>query len=176
MAHDNAKVLKDGFAKGLKMIEDTLYKSLSDVAEKLLVRVASNRQFTGFTGNTQTSYACGVYVNGKLISVIFQHNWDVPTRRMKVRKGQVVYLAEPYEGGARAVKGQVDIVENHGKPLSIRQIEEYRAPRHGIALMMTTGTEYSTFIEEVLGKDVLTRTFIDAERVLKQSWKTLPVR
>jgi hypothetical protein len=176
MAHDNAKVLKDGFAKGLKMIEDTLYKSLSDVAEKLLVRVASNRQFTGFTGNTQTSYACGVYVNGKLISVIFQHNWDAPTRRMKVRKGQVVYLAEPYEGGARVVKGQVDIVENHGKPLSIRQIEEYRAPRQGIALMMTTGTEYSTFIEEVLGKDVLTRTFIDAERVLKQSWKTLPVR
>ena len=74
MAHDNAKTLENGFAKGLRMIEDVLFNSLANAADALLLRVATNRQFIGFTGNTQTSYACGVYVNGKLDGVSKKYN------------------------------------------------------------------------------------------------------
>jgi len=173
MRNDNAKTLENGFAKGFRMIEDVIFNSLANAADDLLKRVATNRQFIGFTGNTQTSYACGVYVNGKLVHVSVQQNWKEPTRRMKVRKGKVVYLNNPYEGYPRAVKGQVDIVENHGLPLSIKQLEEYKAPRHGVALMMTTGTEYSVYIEQAMSLDVLTNTFNDAPRIIERNWKRI---
>lgn len=171
--HDNAKVLDNGLAKGVRMIEDVLYNSLVDSADALLRRVATNRQFIGFTGNTQTSYACGVYVNGRLVHVSVQQNWNEPTRRMKVRNGKTVFLSSPYEGRPRAVTGKVDIEENHGLVLSLKQLEEYKAPRKGIALMMTTGTEYSVYIEQSMSLDVLTNTFKDAARIIESNWKRI---
>lgn len=173
MRHDNAKTLENGFTKGLRIIEDVLFNSLANAADDLLRRVATNRQFIGFTGNTQTSYACGAYVNGRLEHVAVQQNWNEPTRRMKVRKGKVVFLSNPYEGHPRAVKGQVDIVENHGLVLSLKQLEEYKAPKKGLAIMMTTGTEYSVYIEENMSLDVLTLTFKDAPRIIERNWKKI---
>lgn len=171
--HDNATTLKKGFEHGIKIIEAVLEKSLMDAADELLKQVVKNREYNGFTGNTQTSYACGVYINGKLVHVVFQHNWTAPTVRMKVRKGQVVFLQNPYEGNPRRIVGQADIVENHGKPMSLRMLEEYRAPRQGVALMMTTGTEYSTFLEEELGLDVLSKTKADAPDIIRKNWKKI---
>lgn len=173
MRHDNAKTLENGFTNGLRIIEDVLFNSLANAADDLLRRVATNRQFIGFTGNTQTSYACGAYVNGRLEHVAVQQNWNEPTRRMKVRKGKVVFLSNPYEGHPRAVKGQVDIVENHGLVLSLKQLEEYKAPKKGLAIMMTTGTEYSVYIEENMSLDVLTLTFKDAPRIIERNWKKI---
>lgn len=173
MRHDNAKTLENGFTKGLRIIEDVLFNSIANAADDLLRRVATNRQFIGFTGNTQTSYACGAYVNGRLEHVAVQQNWNEPTRRMKVKKGKVVFLSNPYEGHPRAVKGQVDIVENHGLVLSLKQLEEYKAPKKGLAIMMTTGTEYSVYIEENMSLDVLTLTFKDAPRIIERNWKKI---
>lgn len=170
---DNAKVLENGFAKGLRMIEDTLYNSMMSSAERLLIRVATNRQFIGFTGNTQTSYMAGIYVNGRLSGVIRQNNWNEPTVRMKVRKGKIVFLANPYEGHPRAVVGRVDVIENHGVQTSIKFLEGYRAPRNSICLVITTGTEYSEYIEQVMHLDVLTNTWNDAARIIEQNWKKI---
>ena len=173
MIHDNAKTLENGFAKGLRMIEDVIFNSLANAADDLLKRVATNRQFVGFTGNTQTSYAVGLYINGKLEHVAVQQNWKEPTRRMKVRKGQIVFLSNPYEGRPRRVEGRVDIEENHGLYMSLKQIQEYKAPRRGVALMMTTGTEYSVYIEQNMSLDVLTLTFKDAPRIIERNWKKI---
>ena len=173
MRNDNAKVLENGFAEGFRMIEDTIYNSLVSAADRLLVRVSTNRQFIGFTGNTQTSYMAGIYYNGRLRDVIYQRNWKEPTRRMKVRKGKVVYLSNPYEGQPRAVQGMVDIGENHGVQTSIKFLEGYRAPRRSICLVLTTGTEYSEYIEQVRHFDVLTNTWKDAEGIINQNWRKI---
>ena len=173
MAHDNAKALENGLAKGLRMIEDTLFNSLTDAAERLLVRVATNRQFVGFTGNTQTSYMAGVYMYGRLASVIYQKNWNEPTVRGKVRRGRVVWLNNPYEGVPRAVKGMVDVGENHGMQTSLKFLEGYKAPRKGLALVVTTGTEYSEYIEDVMKLDVLTNTRLQAPDIIGRSWRRL---
>ena len=173
MTHDNAKILENGFAKGYQMIEDILFNSLANSLDALLIRVATNRQFIGFTGNTQTSYAGGVYVNGRLEHVAVQRNWNSKPVRMKVRKGSVVYLTHPYEGSPRAVKGQVDIEEDDGLTLSLKQLEEYKAPKRGLALMITTGTEYSVYIESVMNLDVLTNTFKEAATIINRNWKKI---
>lgn len=173
MKNDNAKILENGFAKGYRMIEDVIYNSLIDAADRLLVRVSTNRQFVGFTGNTQTSYMAGIYYNGRLSGVVYQHNWNEPTRRMKVRLGKTVYLANPYEGNPRAVTGQVNIGENHGIQTSIKFLEGYSAPKKGMCLVVTTGTEYSEYIEQVRNLDVLTNTWKDAERIINQNWRKI---
>lgn len=173
MADINEKVLKQGFKQGIRIVQAVLQKSLMDAADELLRRVAFNRGYSGFTGNTQLSYACGVYIDGKLVHVSFQENWNGPTRRMKVRKGKVVYLEQPFEGEPRAVKGMVDIVENHGPYMSLKQLENYRAPRNCVAMMMTTGTEYSTWLEQEAGFDVLGRTKNEAEKILNANWKVI---
>ena len=168
---DNAKTLENGWAEGIRMIEDTIFNSLANAADALLIRVATNRQFIGFTGNTQTSYACGLFLNGVLEHVAVQRNWNSPPVRMKVRRGQVIYLSRPYEGVSRAVKGVVDIEEGYGLDLSLKQIQEYKAPKKGLALMMTTGTEYSVYIEQSMSLDVLTNTFKNAPKIIERNWK-----
>lgn len=170
---DNEKVIDNGFAKGLRIIEDVLFNSFASAAEGLLKRVATNRQFIGFTGNTQTSYACGIYVNGRLVGVLVQHNWSMDPVRMKVQKGKVVFLNNPYEGRPRSVKGKVNIVEPYGLDLSVRQLEDYKAPKKGLALMMTTGTEYSVYIEQAMSLDVLTNTFKDAAAIIERNWRKI---
>lgn len=173
MIKDNAKVLENGFAEGMRRIEDAIFNSLADAADALLLRVSTTRQFVGFTGNTQTSYACGVYMNGRLVHVSVQNNWSEPPRRMKVQKGRVVYLTNPYEGRARRVVGMVDIEEEYGLSLSLKQLEEYKAPKKGIALMMTTGTEYSVYIEQAMHLDVLTNCFMEAPAIIERNWKRI---
>lgn len=173
MRHDNAKTLENGFAKALEIIQDTIYNSLMDAAERILVRVASNRQFVGFTGNTQTSYMAGVYQNGSLAGIVHQKNWTEPAIRMKVRKGRVVFLTNPYEGHPRAVKGMVDVGENYGVETSMKFLQGYKAPSKGLSLVVTTGTEYSVYIEQSMNLDVLTNTYMNAAEILNRSWRKI---
>ena len=39
--------------------------------------------------------------------------------------------------------------------------------------MMTTGTEYSLYIEQAMSLDVLTNTFNDAPRIIERNWKKI---
>lgn len=170
---DNAKTLENGFAKGIRMIEDVLYNSLIDAADNFLMMANANRQFVGFTGNTQTSYTAGVYMYGRLQGIVYQTSSTQPTRRMKIPKGKTVFLNNPYEGHPRAVTGMVDIYENHGLVTSVKFLEGYKIGRKGLGIVITTGTEYSEYIEQVRHLDVLTNTFKDAARILEKNWKKI---
>ena len=179
MTHDNATTLRKGFEKAYKMIEDVIFQSLWDSAVKLLKYVgdihnSGMQGWAGFTGNTQTSYACGIYIDGKLEGIVTQDNWHEPTRRRKVELGRTIFLKNPYEGDPRGVTGAVNIVDNHGLHLSKTFLEKYKAPRRHICLVMTTGTEYSEYIEEVGHLDVLTNTYEESKRVIPQNWKKIP--
>ena len=96
----NNRVLQKGFDDFSKAINKYVIDSLTDAAEELLVAVVRNRTFTGFTGNTQTSYACGVYVNGSCQNIILQQNWMESPRRLKIQYGELVFLKKPAQPGA----------------------------------------------------------------------------
>lgn len=178
--YNNAKVLKDGLEKGYKMIEDIIFKSLWDSAVKLLKYVgdihnAGLQGWEGFTGNLQTSYACGIYIDGKLEGIVTQNNWHEPTRRRKIDEGRWLYMKNPYEGKPRNRKGMVPIVDNHGLHLSISFLEKYNAPRRRICLVMTTGAEYSEWLERLpIHLDVLTNTYEESKKIIPQNWKKIP--
>ena len=171
--YNNAKVLKDGLEKGYKMIVDHLYRQCYELCERLLIEVPKHREFMGFTGNTQTSYACGLYVDGKLEGIVSQQNWNAPPVRNKVPMNMWVYLRNPYEGRPRSVRGKAVVDNNYGQTTSFNFLKSYRAQKNHIQIVMTTGTEYSEFIENVRHLDVLTGTFDAAKTILAQGFKPM---
>ena len=174
MSHDNAKVLRDGFNKGYKMIVDHLFKQCYELCEVLLAEVIKHREFMGFTGNTQTSYACGLYVDGKIEGILVQNNWSASPVRKKVRMGEWAYLRNPYEGSSRSVKGKVNVTGDFGLETSMKFLKGYRAKKGYLQIVMTTGTEYSEFLEVVRNLDVLTGTYEAAKTILAQGFKPMP--
>ena len=174
MAHDNAKTLKDGFEKGYRIIMEYLTNQMIGMCERLLLEVPKHREFLGFTGNTQTSYACGLYVDGKLEGIVLQQNWNTPPVRKKVGQGEWAYLRNPYEGKSRSVRGKVNVTDNFGQDTSYRFLRGYQAKKNHIQIVMTTGTEYSVFLETVRNLDVLTGTYEAAKIILAQGFKPMP--
>lgn len=169
----NKQVLDKGFAKGLSMIEKVILDSLRESCMELLKQVARNRDFSGFTGQTQTSYMGGLYLNGKLLALFNQRNWLERPRRSKIPLGKTVHLDNPYEGAPRSKTGEVDIDDPSGTSLSTSILKEYKAPKKGMAIVITTGTEYSELLEAVKHLDVLTRTFMDAPDIINKNWKKI---
>ena len=180
-AADNEKVMDEGFAKGLAMIEEAFKIALHYASVELVHTALYNREYTGFTGNTQTSYTCGVFLNGKLVDVVSSGESQPspglfhakPVRR-KIPMGKDVFLQRPYEGNPRQRHGYVKTNREYGSETALKFINSYRAPRKGLALVMTTGTEYSEFLEQEAGLDVLTKTFKDAPSILAKNWRPIP--
>ena len=173
MSHNNAKILKDGLQKGYKQIIDYLYKQMYEVCERLLLEVPKHREYLGFTGNTQTSYACGLYVDGTLEGVVVQQNWNSPPVHKKVRQGEWVYLRNPYEGRSRSIRGTSRVSGNFGLDTSISFLRSYPAKKNYIQIVMTTGTEYSAYLEAAAGLDVLTGTYEAAKAILAKGFKPM---
>lgn len=170
----NEQVLNKGFAAGLKLIDYALLQSLREAARKLLYYVPIGREFQGFTGNTQTSYMCGIYMDGALVDIVKETTWTRPPVRPKIAKGKTAYLQYPYEGRSRRVTGAVNVTDDYGSNTSEAFLRSYQAPPKGLALVMTTGTEYSELLESVRHLDVLTHTYQVAAQKIASSWKSIP--
>ena len=173
----NRRVLDMGFSSFEKSRNEYMLDSIVKSATDLLRTVAKYREFQGFTGNTQTSYACGIYVNKRCRRIILQTNWEEPPRIAKIPAGKFVYLENPYEGDARGVRAKRNIQTDgdFGQNTSVRFLLEYKdTPSNGWGLVMTTGTEYSEYLETVRGLDVLTGTAEEAISVIMNNFKQMP--
>ena len=177
---DNAKTLENGFAKGLRMIEDVIYNSLWGAAVSLLRYVGeihgpAHQGWSGFTGNTQLSYMCGIYQNGRLVGVVNQDNWRKPPVMSKIKGPK--FLMNPYEGNKRGLPTKnwsvIPTDGDFGYNTSLNFLKGYKAPKNKMCLVMTTGTEYSEYIETVQHLDVLTDTFTKAPEKINMNWKKI---
>ena len=170
---DNEKVLENGLAKGLQIIEDMIVNSLIASLQDMFSELPRKIGFTGFTGQTQTSYMGGIYINGSLRYIITEKEWTRNPVRGKIPKGKRVYLSNPYDGRPRARQGYVNFSNPSGRATSLSFLKSYHASKKGICVVVTTGTEYSKFLETQFNLDVLTRTFRDAPRILNSNWKKI---
>ena len=171
--HDNQKVLENGFAEAFRMFEDTVVNSLIASMQQMFAELPQKIGYSGFTGQTMTSYMGGIYLNGRLRYIVTEKAWTRHPVRGKMPKDATWFLANPYEGENKIRHGYVDITNPSGRALSLDFLQSYHAPSNRICAIVTTGTEYSTFLEEYFHKDVLTRTWLDAPKILDMNWKKI---
>lgn len=174
---DNRVALDKGFKKAKQLIFAHLYDQSIKLCDALVSDAVQKRDFQSFTGNTITSFACGIYIDGSLNYVVSSgENMKAPVHA-KIHKGQTVFLSNPYEGSARKVTGKVDIVYDlSGMETSVRILQGFSPKVKGISIIMTTGTEYSTYLESVHNLNVLSDTAKEGnvKRLLYSSFKPLP--
>ena len=150
--------------------ERHMLKTLAVTCDNLIEHALQEREFSGFTGNTQTSYSCGIYKNGKLIYVVSAGKELRKPVRKKIPLGKRVFLKRPYEGPPRAVKGKVKVDSQYGQYTAEDFLESYKnVPKKGFAIVMTTGTEYSEYLENLVHLNVLGETYSWAKDILMNS-------
>ena len=174
---NNKAALDSGFKKAKELIFGHLYDQCIRLCDSLVEDALSNRGFLSFTGNTVTSFACGIYVDGELNYIVASGETMSPPVHAKVQLGELVYLKNPYEGVARSVKGKVNIVHDmSGMDTSFHILQTLQPSNKGLSIIMTTGTEYSTYLEDVYKLNVLSETASDSnvKRLLYASFKPLP--
>lgn len=160
----NSKAISDGKDKALKAIKEYIIKMTPSLADHLIIEAQNNKEYNDFTGNTVTSYAVGIY-NGKgLADIVSDDSLNEPLRE-KVKKGERATLQETYDGRTDiTIVGQVNVTSETGPEFSDRFLQTV-SPKGNIGIVMTTGTEYSTFLEKVRHLDVLSNTFENAKEV-----------
>lgn len=174
---NNKAILDKGFKKANQLIFGHLYNQCIRLCEKLIQDALVNREFMSFTGNTITSFACGIYVDGALNYMLASGENMAQPVHAKVQKDEVVYLNTPYEGFSRMVKGAVNIVYDiSGMETSFRILRSLKPSTNGLSIIMTTGTEYSTYLESRYHFNVLSNTAEDwnVKQLLYSSFKPLP--
>lgn len=158
---DNKRAFLAGLATAKEKILLALLRKIAKYGDELLQDARFTGEYTSFTGNTLTSLAFGVYEDDRLTDIVFVSGVGEPIHA-KVQNGQTLWLYFPYEGEPRAVKGRVDITDDWGYQTSERVLKELR-PKGGNGIVITTGTEYSTFLEQVKDLNVLSDTFLKAQ-------------
>lgn len=185
----NEEVLRNGLKKAQAIILRHIVDQLKPICIELLASADMHRTYFGFTGNTQTSYMCMIYVNRSVREIITRlpHTLSDPERKIveqdkydevpkmkKVPYGEWVYIREPYEFVGRSVFGRVQVDGLYGADSSREFLKNY-TPESDIAIVMTTGTEYSVYLEEARHLDVLSGAHYDAPKILKEGlFKPLP--
>ena len=171
---DNSKVLNEGLKKAKRIINDYLYSAIERSCSKLIDDALKEREFEGFTGNTQTSYACGIYYNGELMGVVISGDTMPKPVSYKVRYRKKVRLEKPYEGKARSVTGRVKVDREYGYDSAVDFLHSYRPfVTKGFSVVMTTGTEYSKYLENVKNLNVLTMTGGASAKILLKELKSM---
>lgn len=160
-ASQNEKTFMDGLLKAKQKIQTVFIRRIAEYGEILLDDAIFRKEYESFTGNTITSLAYGVYENGNLTDVVFVSGLQPPVHA-KIKEGRVLYLKDPYEGLPRARKGYVAITDQYGADTSLKTLQSVR-PHGGNGIVVTTGTEYSSFLEGVFGMNVLSETALEAE-------------
>ena len=142
------------------LVWPNLYQALVSLAHDLIKSAEFEREYRNLTGNTITSYAVGIYKDGALIEIIQNSNRKPPIR-VKLTRGEAWVKFKDYDGNFR--KKAVGIVKTDkgwGDDTSINFLTSYDPPfmSSKTGIVMCTGTEYSEFLEEAAGLNVLTST------------------
>lgn len=169
----NAKALEEGLKKAREIAFEHVKQCLMDACDDLVDHaVHAKYGWQNFTGNTITSYAIGLFIDGKFV-YYYSNNGIKPPVRVKLKKGETVFLNPDYDGRSRSFTGIIDTDAGYGEPFSFEFLKSYKSHTKGIELVMCTGTEYSSYIETVRNGNVLTETFKNAQSILSANFKPM---
>lgn len=163
----------DYFKRLSDIVYEKLYPRFRQAAINLIVDATSSKEHGDLTGNTITSFTAGVYKDGSLynvINVMDVTGIDTPTRT-KLSNDMGMVTVERYDDRELVTVDTSTMVatdKKYGFDTARSFLMGY-SPKFskGWSIVVTTGTEYSEFIEEVRKLNVLTETFLWSDKILK---------
>jgi hypothetical protein len=172
--YDNGKAYEQGMQKMQQTVYDYFVIRLIAFCKELFQSADTAREYHNLTGNTFTSYACGIYKDGALFEVLFSADYKKDPIRVKLKKGEV-FTGISYDGAdVKGFKADVNTDQGFGKDTSARFLRNYNPTvKKGFEVVMCTGTEYSNFLEKVKGLNVLTDTFLYSKALFMQNLKKI---
>ena len=155
-----------------KVINAHIIEQMEEFGDEMIDSILpSQAEFRNLTGNTLTSYAYGVYLNGEIQTIGMYSGKDAI--RVKLNKGEILRGFTDYDGGLRTYfKADVDTDRGYGNASSRNFLTGYK-PKGKYSLIFTTGTEYSAYLENVLNMNVLTDGFMETQSDFLNSFKQI---
>jgi len=138
-------------------------------AEMVKNIIPIQRAFKNLTGNTITSFAYGVYLDKQMVKVGY-FNGNDPIRG-KLTKDEY-FGGIDYDGTPRKFTGVIQTDGGSGKSTSLSFLNSY-SPHGKYAIVFTTGTEYSSYLETKLHLNVLTDARISSIAAFVNSFKPI---
>lgn len=140
-----------GQKKAMAIKKKVLLDGLRSLMEACVHYAYDNHEFHNLTFNTQDSYGGAVYFKGKIY-------------------GSPYFLEQKASAGTKSMQVKTDGQFGHEKSLDF--LRSYK-PRSEFEICVTTGTEYSQFLERVRGLDVLTEAFELAKDACLMSFRPI---
>lgn len=139
---NNLTTFVNGMKRAKQIIDGAFDKKFEELSKKLFKDLCDSKFFSGFTGNTQRSYTVAYFLDGQLRYFIQGKSvWEAQEVRLKVKKGEKTYLAEPYEGKARRVMGTADVDDYYGWRTAYDLVMNNGGDK-GFQIVCAVGTEY----------------------------------
>ena len=155
-----------------KITYDNQLQSMIAFGKNLVTNVLPiQAKYPNLTGNTISSYSFGVYHNGNLIYYGKANVKDAI--RNKLTKGEI-FSGISYDGFF--VKGYLATIETdrkYGSETAYQFLNQYRPNTRNFAMVVTTGTEYSAYLENVRHMNVLTGSIDYVESNFINSFKPI---
>ena len=174
---DNLKAFDDGIAKMNTVIHELFISSIAGYCASLFATAEMLKEYGDMTGNTITSYSCGIYHDGSLVDILLSQDYKKPPVRVKLRLGEVFPKGSIRWGGGIQkydFKADVDTDRGYGAPFAINFLRQYKpAISKGYSVVICTGTEYSEHLERVHHLDVLTNTSLRAGGLFLQNLRKI---
>lgn len=133
----------DSYIATIKEIARKRVSATLDAKAKSVVQNAvQGKPYSGFTGNSQTSYQFAKY-NGNAMEYEFIPDNRSPLRA-KIVLNEKVYLDNPFEGKPRKVKGKVKLLRDGetGRDTTKRILPIPQMPKSFMTYRFSIGTEY----------------------------------
>lgn len=164
----NTAALENGFNKATEIIRTRVIAGLRKEADKLALKAYDTYKspLMGFTGNTWTGTAVGVYDRGALVYYVSTKTIaNMPSAvRSKLKLGKTYFLSKPYgyimdySSGNRTFTPYVDTDGGNSEQDAIKFLES-NSPNSKFAITVVNGSEYANYVENLMGGDVLIGTY-----------------
>lgn len=155
-----------------EVIGDILYLQMLNSASSILSDAATRKKYKNLTGNTLTSLSAGLFVGKKLKTIVNVRSvMSLPDpTRPKISSEGGSYEFSIYQSGRRK-RLWGNLLKNNfieaddtefGFERAMNVLKAY-SPNNEFELVITTGTEYSAYLQYVKNLNVLLETFKQVE-------------
>jgi len=153
---DNREAILEGMKRFNAIVEQRYTAALYRLGLVFIEHAINNAEYANLTGNTITSIAFGIFKNHALTDVIFVNQKEAI--RTKLIRGEVVSNFIDYDGNERKrFYAKIDTDGFYGKDTTMAFLYKFSS-RYANSIVVTTGTEYSEFLDQELDLNVLTDT------------------